>query len=80
MNYVTSKRHKHKNFEKKLFLDAVMKVADENSRIRSRINWSEVRIRGFESVPKCHRSATMVKTQQEKLLELFYLFSIPLLT
>jgi hypothetical protein len=35
----------------------VLKVIDENRRIRIRIHWSEARIPG--SVPKCHGSATL---------------------
>jgi hypothetical protein len=35
-----------------------LKVTDENIRIRIRIRWSETRIRGSGSVPKCHGSAT----------------------
>ncbi len=37
---------------------SVLKVKDENIRIRIQINWSEARIRGYgsRSVPKCHGS------------------------
>jgi hypothetical protein len=41
-----------------LFLVGILKVDDENSRIRRWIHSSEARIRG--SVPKCHGSATLV--------------------
>jgi hypothetical protein len=42
----------------------VLKVNDENSRIRIRINLSEARISGSGSgcTPKCHGSATLVVT------------------
>jgi hypothetical protein len=36
----------------------VLKVKDENSRIR--IHWSQTRIHGSGSVPKCHGSTTLV--------------------
>jgi hypothetical protein len=36
-----------------------LKVSDENSRIR--IHWSETWIRGSESTPKCHGSATLLR-------------------
>jgi hypothetical protein len=35
----------------------VLKVKDENSRIR--IYWSEAQISGSGSVPKCHESTTL---------------------
>ncbi len=42
-----------------------LKVSDENSRIR--IHYSEARIPGSGSVPKCHRSATLIKDQNHVL-------------
>ncbi len=42
----------------------VLKVKYENSRIRNRINWSEARIRGSGSVPKCHGSTTLFLNSQ----------------
>jgi hypothetical protein len=45
---------------KKIVFVGVLKVNDENSRIR--IHWSEARIRGSGSVPKCHGSTTLLKT------------------
>ncbi len=58
---VASKSNKQKNFKYK-FLVAIFKVTDENSRmgIRIRTHESEVWIPGSGSVPKCHRSATLV--------------------
>jgi hypothetical protein len=37
----------------------VNKVTEERSQIRIRIRWSEVRIRGSGSAPKCHGSPTL---------------------
>ncbi len=43
-----------------------MKANDENSRIRIRIHFSEAHGSGSGSVPKCHRSATLVKSLTKK--------------
>jgi hypothetical protein len=48
-----------KLFEKNLFFVGVLKVNDENSRIRIRIYYSEAWIRGSGSTPKCHGSGTL---------------------
>jgi hypothetical protein len=48
------KSNKQKNIEKFIFLVAILKVTDENSKIR--IQSSEVRIRGSGSIPKCQGS------------------------
>ncbi len=42
----------------------ILRVKDENSRIWIRIHWSEARIRGSGSVPKCHGSTTLVLSNQ----------------
>ncbi len=44
------------------FFVGVLKVNDENSRIRIRIHYSEAWIRGPGSTPKCHGSATLPAT------------------
>ncbi len=56
---------KEKLWEKVKFF-GILKVAEERSRIRSwiRIRYSEVRIRGSGSAPKCHGSPTMLNSQQ----------------
>ncbi len=43
-----------------VFFVGVLKVKDVNSRIRRRIHWSEARIRGSGSAPKCHGFTTLV--------------------
>ncbi len=53
-----SKSNKQKNLELK-FLVGVLKVKDENSKIRIRIHWSKARIRGSGSVQKCQGSTTL---------------------
>ncbi len=59
---IISKKVKENN----LFVVAILKVIDENSRIRGRIRirirQSEVRIHISGSVPKCHGSATLINT------------------
>jgi hypothetical protein len=52
------------NWQNNFFLR--LEVKDENRGIRGRIriHWSEVRIRGYESVPKCHGSTTLVTTHK----------------
>ncbi len=61
---VASKSNKQKTFFLNLFFVGVLKVNDENSkiRIRIRIHLSEVWIRGSGSgsTPTCHRSATLL--------------------
>ncbi len=60
-----SKTNKQKNFEKTKFFVDILKVTEENSRIRirTRIHYSEVWIRGSGSVQKFHVSATLVLTR-----------------
>ncbi len=41
----------------------ILKVTEERSRTRSRIHYSDVRIRGSGSAPKCHGSHTLPKRQ-----------------
>ncbi len=65
---VDFKKKKQKNLEIKIFLAAILKVTDENCRIRNRIRYSEVRIRG--SGQKCHGSATLLGRTK-------FLFSVP---
>jgi hypothetical protein len=52
-----------KKLVKKIVFVGVLKVNDENSRIRFRIHKSEAWIRGSRSgsTPKCHGSATLIK-------------------
>jgi hypothetical protein len=49
----------------------ILKVTDEQSRVRSQIRKSEVRIRGSGSVPICHGSGTpgKIKEREEKYPE-----------
>jgi hypothetical protein len=60
---VPSKSNMQENFFKNLFFVGILKVNDENRRIR--IHWSEAWIRGSasgsRSTPKCHGSATLLK-------------------
>ncbi len=49
-----------KNFKKKQFFVDVLKVTDENSRIRIRIHETDVWIRGSGSTPQFAGSATLV--------------------
>jgi hypothetical protein len=74
--------HHSKNSKKKLdsycFVTSLwvvdgLKVNDENSRIQSRIriHWSEARIRGSGSVPKCHGSATLAGVFQKRTKTVF---------
>ncbi len=56
---VPSKRNEQKTLEEKNGFVGILRVKDENSRIWIRIHWSEVRIRGSGSVPKCHGSTTL---------------------
>jgi hypothetical protein len=71
---VDFKKKKQKNLEIKIFLAAILKVTDENCRIRSRIRsriqirYSEEQIRGYG--PKCHGSATLLGRTK-------FLFSVP---
>jgi hypothetical protein len=64
-NYVNVplKSNEQKNFFLNKFFVGVLKVSDENSRIRIRIririHWSEARIRGSGSTPKCYEIATL---------------------
>ncbi len=59
---IPSKSNKQENFFLHQFFVGVLKVNDENSRIRIRIHLSEAWIRGSGSgfTPKCHGSATLV--------------------
>ncbi len=67
---LASKINKQKYFFKLIFV-AVLKGTEENCRIRSRIRirvrYSEVRIRGSGSVPKCHGTATLIKIKHHSL-------------
>jgi hypothetical protein len=56
---VPSRRNKQNNFFFKLVFVGVLKVNDENSRVRSRIHESEAWIRGSGSTTKCHGSGTL---------------------
>ncbi len=74
-NYVNvpSKSITQNNLENENFFVDVLKVTDEISRIRIRIYLSEVWIRGSESVPKFHGSATLIQTSQCKKLLICWL-------
>ncbi len=52
--------HQAKVVRKKMIFCYVFKIPDEHSRIRIRIHYSEVWIRGSGSVPKFHGSTTIV--------------------
>ena len=49
--------YKEKNMKNLFF--GILKVTEERSRIRIRIHYSEVRIRGSGSAPKCHGFPTL---------------------
>ncbi len=74
---VPSKSNKQKNLERNKFFVGVLAVKDENSRTwgRIRIPWSEARIRGSSSIPKCHRSTKQYKTIE---IAVFYYFCVML--
>jgi hypothetical protein len=57
-----------KVISRKQFFVGVLKFKDENSRIRIRIHWSEVRIRGSRSVTKCHGPTILIFSQQKNIL------------
>jgi hypothetical protein len=48
------------------FFKNILKVTEGRCRIRIRIHWSEVRIRGSGSAPKCHGSPTQQKKKEQK--------------
>jgi hypothetical protein len=48
-----------KKYENNFF--CILEVAEERSRIRSRIRQSEVQNPGFGSAPKCHRFPTLLE-------------------
>ena len=50
---------------KNLFFAGILKVKDENSRIRIRIHLSEAWIRGSGSTPKYHGSPTLAYSKQK---------------
>jgi hypothetical protein len=54
-----SKMQKNKKIKISFFV-GILKVSDENRRIRIRIHLSEAWIPGSGSTPKCHGSATLV--------------------
>ncbi len=83
---VPSKINKQRNFRKKIVFVGLLKVNEENSRIRIRIriHYSEAWIHGSGSgsTPKCHGSGTLPPAQHypTKTPDTWYNFQIFLMT
>jgi hypothetical protein len=58
--FLTSKRNTQKNLEKRKFLVGILKVNDENSRIRIQDPDPYPLVRDMDPIPKCHGSATLI--------------------